>query len=195
MQFTILFFLNSMGFGIGLAMDAFSVSIASGLKEQNMKPQRAFFIAGVYGFFQFIMPMIGWGCVHTIINIFEKFQPFIPWIALALLLYIGINMIVEGIKKGTEEENTKALSISVLLIQGVATSIDALSVGFTIADYNGLMAFISSLIIAIVTFIICLGGLKLGKKAGEKLSDKATIFGGVILIAIGLEIFIKGIFF
>lgn len=176
-------------------MDAFSVSIANGLKEPQMKTGRTFFIAGIYAFFQFLMPMIGWVCIHTIINIFEKFQPFIPWIALALLCYIGISMIIEGIKKDDEEENSKPLSLSVLLLQGIATSIDALSVGFSTAEYNALMAFISSLIIAVVTLIICLTGLKLGKKVGTKLSDKATIFGGIILIIIGLEIFIKGVFF
>ncbi|MCQ2590383.1 MAG: manganese efflux pump MntP family protein [Treponema sp.] len=195
MQFSILFLLNSIGLGVGLAMDAFSVSIANGLKEPQMKTGRTFFIAGIYAFFQFLMPMIGWVCIHTIINIFEKFQPFIPWIALALLCYIGISMIIEGIKKDDEEENSKPLSLSVLLLQGIATSIDALSVGFSTAEYNALMAFISSLIIAVVTLIICLAGLKLGKKVGTKLSDKATIFGGIILIIIGLEIFIKGVFF
>lgn len=195
MQFSILFILNSIGLGVGLAMDAFSVSIANGLKEPQMKTGRTFFIAGIYAFFQFLMPMIGWVCIHTIINIFEKFQPFIPWIALALLCYIGISMIIEGIKKDDEEENSKPLSLSVLLLQGIATSIDALSVGFSTAEYNALMAFISSLIIAVVTLIICLTGLKLGKKVGTKLSDKATIFGGIILIIIGLEIFIKGVFF
>lgn len=195
MQFSILFILNSIGLGVGLAMDAFSVSIANGLKEPQMKTGRTFFIAGIYAFFQFLMPMIGWVCIHTIINIFEKFQPFIPWIALALLCYIGISMIIEGIKKDDEEENSKPLSLSVLLLQGIATSIDALSVGFSTAEYNALMAFISSLIIAVVTLIICLAGLKLGKKVGTKLSDKATIFGGIILIIIGLEIFIKGVFF
>lgn len=195
MHFSTLFILNSIGLGVGLAMDAFSVSIANGLKEPEMKSGRTIFIAGIYAFFQFLMPMVGWICIHTIVNIFEKFQPFIPWIALALLLYIGINMIIEGIKKDDEDENDKTLSLSVLLLQGIATSIDALSVGFTTADYNALLAFISSVIIAVVTFIICLAGLKLGKKAGTKLSDKATIFGGIILIAIGLEIFIKGVFF
>lgn len=195
MQFSILFILNSIGLGVGLAMDAFSVSIANGLKEPQMKTSRTFFIAGIYAFFQFLMPMIGWVCIHTIINIFEKFQPFIPWIALALLCYIGISMIIEGIKKDDEEENSKPLSLSVLLLQGIATSIDALSVGFSTAEYNALMAFISSLIIAVVTLIICLAGLKVGKKVGTKLSDKATIFGGIILIIIGLEIFIKGVFF
>lgn len=195
MSFSILFILNSIGLGIGLAMDAFSVSIANGLKEPQMKASRTFFIAGIYAFFQFLMPMIGWFCIHTIINLFEKFQPFIPWIALILLCYIGINMIIEGIKKNDEQQDIKALSLGVLLIQGVATSIDALSVGFSIAEYNALMAFISSLIIAVVTLIICLAGLKLGKKIGTKISDKATIFGGIILILIGLEIFIKGLFF
>lgn len=195
MSFSILFILNSIGLGIGLAMDAFSVSIANGLKEPQMKASRTFFIAGIYAFFQFLMPMIGWFCIHTIINLFEKFQPFIPWIALILLCYIGINMIIEGIKKDDEQQDIKALSLGVLLIQGVATSIDALSVGFSIAEYNALMAFISSLIIAVVTLIICLAGLKLGKKIGTKISDKATIFGGIILILIGLEIFIKGLFF
>lgn len=195
MDFSILFILNSIGLGIGLAMDAFSVSIANGLKEPDMKSGRTFFIAGIYAFFQFLMPMVGWICIHTIISIFEKFQPFIPWIALILLLYIGINMIIEGIKKDDEEKDTKTLSFGVLMIQGIATSIDALSVGFSTAEYNGLMAFISSLIIAAVTLIICLAGLKLGKKIGTKISDKATIFGGIILIIIGLEIFIKGFFF
>lgn len=195
MSFSILFILNSIGLGIGLAMDAFSVSIANGLKETQMKASRTFFIAGIYAFFQFLMPMIGWFCIHTIINLFEKFQPFIPWIALILLCYIGINMIIEGIKKDDEQQDIKALSLGVLLIQGVATSIDALSVGFSIAEYNALMAFISSMIIAVVTLIICLAGLKLGKKIGTKISDKATIFGGIILILIGLEIFIKGLFF
>lgn len=195
MSFSILFILNSIGLGVGLAMDAFSVSIANGLKEPQMKASRTFFIAGIYAFFQFLMPMIGWLCIHTIINLFEKFQPFIPWIALILLCYIGINMIIEGIKKDDEKQDIKALSLGVLLIQGVATSIDALSVGFSIAEYNALMAFISSLIIAVVTLIICLAGLKLGKKIGTKISDKATIFGGIILILIGLEIFIKGLFF
>lgn len=195
MNFSLLFIINSIALGVGLAMDAFSVSIANGLKEPEMKTGRTFFIAGIYAFFQFLMPMIGWVCVHTIVNIFQKFQPFIPWIALILLCFIGINMIIEGIKKDDEQDNIKELSFSVLLIQGIATSIDALSVGFTISEYNFLMALIASLIIAVVTQAICLAGLKLGKKAGTKLSDKATIFGGIILILIGLEIFIKGLFF
>ena len=80
------------------------------------------------------------------------------------------------------------------MIQGIATSIDALSVGFTIADYGLVMALVASLIIAVVTFAICMAGLLIGKKAGNHLSTKATVLGGIILIGIGIEIFVKGVF-
>jgi len=194
MNFT--FFLNSCLLGVGLAMDAFSVSMANGLKEPQMKAGRMNLIAGIYALFQFSMPMIGWICVHTIVTYFTSFQKFIPYIALGLLLYIGGGMILEVIKKKNGEEvEERALTFSVLIIQGIATSIDALSVGFTIATYNLLMAFIASLIIAVVTHIICLIGLNIGKKFGMKLADKATLLGGIILIGIGLEIFISGVFF
>ena len=157
-------------------------------------------MAGIYAFFQFAMPMIGWLCVHTILRYFEKFELFVPWIALILLLYIGGKMIWEALhesKEATEDaaEERLGLTFATLILQGIATSIDALSVGFTIADYGLLMAFIASVIIAVVTFIICMIGLLIGKKAGQHLSSKATIFGGIILILIGIEIFVKGIFF
>ena len=187
------FFFNSVLLGVGLAMDAFSVSMANGLNEPKMKKKRMCLIAGVFGFFQFLMPMIGWICVHTIVQYFQMFEKFIPWIALFLLLYIGGSMLLEGIKGGEEEESS-GVGFKALLVQGIATSIDALSVGFTIADYGFLMAFVCSVIIAIVTFFICFGGLEIGKQVGTKLSNKAAILGGVILIFIGLEIFITGEF-
>lgn len=191
-----LFLFNSILLGTGLAMDAFSVSMVNGLKESEMPLHKMNLIAGVYAFFQFAMPMTGWICVHTILTYFKKFETFIPWIALILLLYIGGKMLIEGIRK-TEEDtaNNSALTFSTLIIQGIATSIDALSVGFTIANYALLMAVICSLIIAAVTYIISITGIVIGKKAGTKLSSKASVLGGVILIAIGIEIFIKGIFF
>lgn len=192
----LIFVLNSAALGVGLAMDAFSVSLANGLHEPYMKKKRIFAIAGVYAFFQYIMPMIGWICVHTIVEAFSQFRQFIPWIALILLLYIGGKMILEGLKeRNTDEEELRAQDRSVsakdLLIQGIATSIDALSVGFTIAEYDLLTANTAALIIAAVTFVICVGGLLIGRKAGTKLSWKASILGGCILIAIGIEIFIK----
>ncbi|MCI6799115.1 MAG: manganese efflux pump MntP family protein [Spirochaetia bacterium] len=191
-----LFLFNSILLGTGLAMDAFSVSMVNGLKESEMPLHKMNLIAGVYAFFQFAMPMTGWICVHTILTYFKKFETFIPWIALILLLYIGGKMLIEGIRK-TEEDtaDNSALTFSTLIIQGIATSIDALSVGFTIANYALLMAVICSLIIAAVTYIISITGIVIGKKVGTKLSSKAAVLGGVILIAIGIEIFIKGIFF
>ena len=193
-----IFFLNSAALGVGLAMDAFSVSLANGLNEPRMSPRRMSAIAGVYAGFQFLMPLIGWLCVHTIAEAFSGFRVLIPWIALGLLLYIGIKMLIEGIhdkKSPPEDGGQRQLSARDLLIQGVATSIDALSVGFTIAAYGAFMATLASLIIGAVTFVICMAGLYLGRKAGTHLHWKASVLGGVILIFIGLEIFIKGVFF
>ncbi|MCD7785064.1 MAG: manganese efflux pump MntP family protein [Oscillospiraceae bacterium] len=193
MEWSFLFFFNSALLGVGLAMDAFSVSMANGLNEPKMGKGKMCEIAGVFAGFQALMPMIGWICVHTIVQYFTTFEKLIPWIALLLLGFIGGRMIAEGTKKSESEEERMGLGIVALLIQGVATSIDALSVGFTISDYNWLMALVASLIIAAVTFVICIAGLIIGKKFGTKLSNKAQILGGVILIAIGLEIFITGI--
>ena len=190
MEWNFLFFTNCVLLGVGLAMDAFSVSIANCLANPRMNRAEMSGMAFSYGFFQFLMPMVGWFCVHTIISIFEKFQPFIPWIAFILLLYIGGKMVLDGIRGEVEEEGKK-LTFGVLMIQSVATSIDALSVGFTIAEYQAAMALAASLIIAVVTFGICMGGAFIGKKAGSHLSGKASILGGTILIAIGLEILIK----
>lgn len=195
MEWSFIFVFNSILLGVGLAMDAFSVSLANGLHENKMKAGRMSMIAGVYAFFQFLMPMVGWICVHTIVQTFKAFEKFIPWIALVLLLYIGGSMLLESIKKEDEEEEYKTLGFGTLIVQGIATAIDALSVGFTIADYGLLMAFVCALIIAVVTFVICYAGLGIGKKFGTKYAEKAGILGGCILIFIGLEIFVKGIFF
>jgi putative Mn2+ efflux pump MntP len=189
MEWSFLFFTNCVLLGVGLAMDAFSVSIANCLANPRMGKAGVIAMTGSYGLFQFIMPMAGWLCVHTIISIFERFQPFIPWIAFILLLYIGGKMVIDGVRGEVEEG--KKLTFGVLIIQSVATSIDALSVGFTIAEYNAAMALVASLIIAVVTFGICIGGAAIGKKVGSHLSGKASILGGSILIAIGLEILIK----
>ena len=191
-----LLILNSIFLGFGLALDAFSVSVADAMANPGMKKRRKFSIALTFAVFQTLMPLIGWICVKTIADKFTIFQKAVPYIALILLAYIGIKMINES-RKGGEEENegVAALTLATLMIQGIATSIDALSVGFAIADYSSLEALVSTLIIGITTFIICIFGLELGKKVGKAFSDKATLFGGCILIIIGLEIFIKGVFF
>ena len=175
-------------------MDAFSVSIANALNEPNMEKHRMLTIAGVFAGFQIAMPLIGWFCVRSLADAFEFFNKIVPWIALILLLFIGGKMLIEGIKGTGEEQTGTSLGVWGLAVQGIATSIDALSVGFTISTYTAPFAFAESLMIGIVTFIICMVGLLLGKKIGNRLSGKASILGGVILILIGIEIFIKGIF-
>lgn len=186
------FFLNSILLGIGLAMDAFSVSLANGLNEPCMRKRRMCKVAGIFGFFQALMPMIGWICVHTIVQYFQSFEKLIPWIALGLLGYIGGKMLWEGILEQDEDPCGKpGVTFKELIVQGIATSIDALSVGFTIANYDFASALLCAAIIAIVTFIICMGGLYIGKKAGTKLAGKAGILGGIILIFIGIEIFVS----
>jgi manganese efflux pump family protein len=187
-----MFFLNTCLLGVGLAMDAFSVSLANGLNEPKMGLGRMSLIAGTFAVFQFVMPMTGWICIHTIVEYFKKFEKFIPWIGFAILLWIGGEMIIEGIKGAKEEEieETKTLSFGKLMIQGIGTSIDALSVGFTIEQYDLKTAIIASLIIGIITFVICISGVEIGKKFGMKLSKKATILGGCILVGIGIEILV-----
>ncbi len=188
-----MFFFNSVLLGVGLAMDAFSVSLANGLNEPQMKAGRACMIAGVFAFFQALMPMTGWICVHTAERLFASFQKFIPWIALLLLGFIGGKMLYEGIVSRGEQKEVKTLTFGTLLLQGLATSIDALSVGLTLSGSNWLSALVCALIIAGVTFGICLAGVQIGKRFGTRLAGKAGILGGCILIVIGIEIFLNGI--
>ena len=192
MEWNIKIFSKAVQHGVGLAMDAFSVSLANGLRAPHMGVGKMCNIAGTFGAFQAAMPLLGWVCVHTIVQYFRAFEKCIPFIALALLLFIGGKMLIEGIRGG-EEEEAEAVSFGGLLVQGVATSVDALSVGFTIAEYDFLHALTAALLISAVTFGICIGGLFLGKRFGMRFSGKATMLGGVILILIGLEIFLTGI--
>lgn len=218
MKIGFLLIANSVLLGFGLAMDAFSVSIANGLREAGMKRSRMRRIAGTYGFFQALMPMIGWICIHTIVAKFQAFQRWTPWIAWILLCYIGGKMILESVRghksaesghKSAEGEDSQTsdaqaaesgsavhatmgrITTSELLVQGVATSIDALSVGLTLANYGWQAALLSAIIIAAVTYAICMGGLLIGKKIGNRLSSRAEILGGAVLIFIGFEILIR----
>ena len=141
MVINLVFFINSILLGVGLAMDAFSVSLANGLAERDMRKGRMCVMAGTFGFFQALMPIIGWTCVHTLLQYFKVFEKFIPWIALVLLLYIGGKMLFESIKsirsgRDGEEVTAGRLTPAVLVVQGIATSIDALSVGFAISEYG-----------------------------------------------------------
>ena len=202
MNLDFMFFFEAVMLGIGLAMDAFSVSLADGLNEPGMRRIKMLGIAGTFALFQAAMPFIGWICVKTIVETFSFIEVLIPWVALGLLGFIGGKMLVESLHPDCDDERaargectmTKALGIGAILVQGVATSIDALSVGFTISEYNVWEALLAVGIIALVTFPICLGGILIGRKFGSRLSNKAGILGGSILIIIGLEIFITSWF-
>ena len=188
------FIIVSLFLGFGLAMDACAVSMTNGFTEPQMKMRKTILIAIMFGFFQGFMPLIGYAIGATIIEYIEE---FIPWIALALLCFIGGKMIVEAVKENAGEENKedkiKGLTFKALIIQSIATSIDALSVGLTIADYTLTKAITCASIIAVVTFLVSFIAVFLGKKFGTRFGNKAEIIGGIILILIGLEIFITGI--
>lgn len=184
---------TSLFLGIGLAMDACAVSMANGLNEPHMKFRKILLIGFMFGLFQGIMPLTGYLVGSAFLT---KIEWIIPWVALVLLGFIGGKMLVEGIHhKDEEQSEPKSLTFKVLFVQTIATSIDALSVGFSIADYQWLEALVCVAIVAVITFGISVGAVFLGKKFGTKLGNKAEILGGVILIAIGIEIFVSGIFF
>lgn len=213
---------TSLLLGVGLAMDACAVSLTDGMNEPKMRAGKALLIAFTFAFFQAFMPMVGWTCVTLVVDSFAEFAKYVPYIAFALLAVIGGKMLYDGIKGVKNERNhtqngldaeqsvaeqdvntqnkTNAAELTVwgLLIQAVATSIDALSTGFSLADIAGgnvWYALLSCAIIAAVTFAISVAAVFVGKKMGNKLGAKAEILGGAVLIAIGLEILIKGIFF
>ena len=188
------FIINSALLGFGLAMDAFSVSMANGLNAPDMSRGWRLAIPATFAGFQFLMPMIGWFCVRTIAETFIAFQRAVPWIALILLGFIGGKMLVEGLRGGGESDVGGGLGVAALMTQGVATSIDALSVGFTIAEYRVGKALAASAIIAAVTFAVCSAGLRIGRRFGNRLAGKASILGGIILILIGIEIFVSNVF-
>ena len=195
-MFDFLFFTENILLGVALAIDAFSVSLANGLNEPCMKLRKMCGIAGMFAFFQALMPFLGWVLITTVLSYFEMLKVFIPWIALGLLGFIGGKMLYEGIKnKDCECEcGCGRLTVGALLVQGIATSIDALSAGLNFVKYDLWGAIVAAVVIALVTFIICMFGVFFGKKTGTRLAGKAGILGGVILIAIGLEIFITSFF-
>lgn len=193
---------NSILLGIGLAMDAFSVSLADGLNEPKMKIRKVFGIAGVFALFQALMPIIGWLAVSGFLEVFNKFKPIIPWVSFLLLCFIGGKMLFESLKKDSDGELNKkarALTVGALLLQAIATSIDALTAGINLAkDYSltqYFYVFLSVAIIALITLAICICGVKLGQTVGTKLSNKAGILGGCVLIFLGLKILITDIIF
>ena len=195
MELLWVFLMNSMLLGVGLAADAFSVSVVDGIHYPNMKYAKVVKIAGLFAFFQALMPMIGWFLTNTIMDYFHILQKFLPWISQIFLFGLGMNMIMERKKDNSLDTEAKRLTKKELLIQAIATSIDALLVGVTIVAYPFLKAVFCAAIIAGVTFVVCFLGVHWGKQVGVRLAGKASFFGGIVLILIALENFSRTIVF
>lgn len=185
------FFIRTISLAVGLAMDACVISMGNGLSNINISKKKIIIMAFTFALFQAIMPMLGYLIGYAIL---DYIYSYIPYIALFLLTIVGYKMIIDGIKHSeNKEKNTKPFTFWGLITQAFATSIDALSIGITFASYNILMVIISTIVIALITFFMCLLGVFLGKKFGIILGNKAEILGGIILIIIGLEIFVVSI--
>lgn len=195
--------LSSMALGIGLAVDASIISMANGMNDQLMRKKRMFIIAAMFAIFQGLMPIIGYIIGHTAytaLDFIEKYH-ILPIISLIILSILGLIMLIPGIKYVITrdeidlkfERDTK-IPFKIIFNQAIATSIDALSVGVVISNYTVSEAIICVVIIALVTFAICLPSVLIGKKIGLKLGPFNQIIGGLILIIIGLVIFFTGIF-
>lgn len=178
--------------GLGLSMDAFSVSVTDGIVLKNPKPLQSAKIALFFGGFQFLMPCLG----YLLASSFSKYiTAFDHWIAFVLLGFIGGKMIIDAIFEKDEDAQIKnPLSLSTLLVLAVATSIDALAVGVTFATMAVSVVFASA-IIGIMTFVICLVGVFIGSRFGNLLGNKAEIVGGLVLIGIGIKILVEHLFF
>ncbi|MEG1065977.1 MAG: manganese efflux pump MntP family protein [Erysipelotrichaceae bacterium] len=171
-----------------LSMDAFAVSLAKGMQAKKKLILIALSLAICFGFFQGLMPLIG----YILANSFSKYIiQFDHWIAFGLLFILGINMILESKE---EEDTTTKLNLGTILVLGVATSIDALAVGvsFAFLEVNIIQAIIT---IGIITFILSFLGVIIGHKLGNYLKKYAEIIGGLVLITIGLKILIEHLFF
>lgn len=187
--------------GVALSMDAVAVGMTNGMTEPNMRVPKMLCVAGAYALFQFLMPVLGYYCGYAFSSLVEKIA---PWLSFSLLALIGGKMIFDFIKETRERRRgkeeavaTKPLGAVKLLAQAFATSVDALAVGVTLLaeeTVEGLPLHVTlcALLIGCVTFALSFGAVALGKKAGDKFSDKAGLLGGIILLAIGMKILIEG---
>ena len=186
-------FISVVLIAVGLSMDAFAVSVTNGMTTKNLKAAHIFKIALFFGGFQFAMPVVGYFLGIAFSDLIKSVDHFI---AFGLLSVIGGKMIFEAVKdKDGDSEQREPISTLSLLVLAVATSIDALAVGVSLAFLGGLNIFISCGIIGIITFFICVAGVYAGKKFGSLLKKGSEIFGGAILILIGVKILIEHLFF
>ena len=171
---------------IGLAMDAFAVSICKGLSMKKMSWKKAIIVGGYFGIFQGLMPVIGYFLGTTFESLVTKID---HWIAFGLLVFIGVNMLKEAFSKDSENCNDN-VDFKTMVVLAIATSIDALAVGITFAFLKTNIV-LASILIAIITFVVCIIGVKIGNKFGDKYERKAETVGGLILIFMGIKILLE----
>ena len=190
--------------GAALAMDAVAVSMTNGMAEPRMRPWKAFGIAFTYAAFQFAMPVIGYYCGYAFTNVVARIA---PWLSFSLLALIGGKAIVDCALEMREKRGKKTvclpqeregLGLAKLLLQGVATSLDALAVGVTLLaaqTQQGLPfhAAACAAVIGAVTFVLSFCAVYAGKKVGDAFADPASLIGGAVLIVIGVRILLEGV--
>lgn len=194
-------FLEVFVVGVGLSMDAFAVALCKGLSMRKWNTRYGFIIAGAFGLFQALMPLLGWLAGMSFYRYIEAFD---HWIAFALLLIVGGKMVYDAVKelRHPEEDEEPAFSLRVgeLLVLSIATSIDALAVGLSFAMLGmqagasaagGMGIWTSILTIGVTTFLLSYAGAFIGKQFGTRLKAKAELVGGIVLIALGIKILLE----
>ena len=187
-----MFFTDVFFIAVALAMDAFAVSVATGISQSGINRRRSVALSGTFGAFQMIMPMIGWLIVSVSVRLVSVIEKAVPWIAAAVLILLGIKMICESFKQDGGETAVKP-GIAGALYAALMTSIDALSVGPTMAEMSFLYVLTESAVIGIVTFAVCLAGFFAGRKIGGIAERRSGLIGGIILILVGIRFFIGGV--
>ena len=177
--------------GIGLSMDAFAVSVGKGLGMRKVDYRTSFELAISFGLFQALMPVLGWALASSFASAIESVD---HWVAFGLLAIIGGKMIYDGIRgEEDEEESAEAVSFVELMVLSVATSIDALAIGITFAAL-GVSPFPAVVIIGVTTFVLSLVGVAIGNRFGARYERAAEVFGGVILVCIGIKVLVEHLF-
>ncbi|MFH0760262.1 MAG: manganese efflux pump MntP family protein [Bacteroidota bacterium] len=181
-------FLTLIGIAVGLSMDALAVSVANGFMIKQLRVRHAFRIAFFFGFFQALMPLIGWAAGITFSQYIKTFD---HWIAFGLLVLVGGRMIWESVSTGKKDEAVKNCThFPTLLMLSIATSIDALAVGVSFA-FLDITIWLPILVIGLITFVICFIGVNIGSRLGTVFGNKLGIIGGIVLIGIGMKILIE----
>ena len=185
--------INSFLLAIGLGVDSFSISLVNGISYPNLNKQDHFIQSFIFGICQSIMPFTGYLLLVYFSNKLSILKTVSPYVSLVLLSYLGVKLILESFKNNEIEKANQKLTIFTLILQGIATSIDAVSCSFSMISLTMLEAIIEIVIIGIVTIGVSYLALNLGKEIGKKIEKYSQLIGGIILILIGIILFIKGI--